>query len=167
MACAIELNSTGQTLHIGLATNVVNTPQVREKVIKGELNCTLVRTCLVPSTLVVATAANKACLAHSRKMMKTRTINTEILFNLSSSTNISDSLNKFGSQDSDKSFLVVSVDKDLESVKSFIQGEWSDVNRLSEQLDKDLLIKVHKLKPDEMTDLIGSLCSRISAKDSL
>ena len=99
--------------------------------------------------------------------MKTRTINTEILFNLSSSTNISDSLNKFGSQDSDKSFLVVSVDKDLESVKSFIQGEWSDVNQLSEQLDKDLLIKVHKLKPDEMTDLIGSLCSRISAKDSL
>eukprot|EP00092_Neocalanus_flemingeri_P108081 GFUD01138744.1.p2 GENE.GFUD01138744.1~~GFUD01138744.1.p2 ORF type:complete len:105 (-),score=40.46 GFUD01138744.1:156-470(-) len=96
MTCCVELSSTEQKLYLGLITQVSNTMQVREKVIKGELDCTMIRSCLVPSYLVVATAANKACLAKSRGNMKTRSLNTEILFNMSSSSNITDSLNKFG-----------------------------------------------------------------------
>jgi len=167
MTCSVEMSSTGQMLHMGLVKNVSNTKQVRDKVIKGELACTMVRSCLVPSTLVVATAANKACLAFSRGAMKTRSINTEILFNLSSSSNISDSLNKFGGQDTDTTFLVVSVDNELDEAKEVIEGDWVDPSNLSEQVDKDLLVKVHKLKEEEQSDLTGSLCTRISAKDSL
>lgn len=167
MTCILDMSSTGQRLHLGLVTNVTNTELVRQKVIKGELNCTIVRSCLVPSTLVVATAANKACLAHSRGNMKTRSINTEILFNMSSSTNISDSLNKFGGQDSDTTFLVVCVDNDLSAAKEVINGDWIDANNLEKQVNKELLSKVHKLKSEELLDLTGSLCSRISAKDSL
>ena len=85
--------------------------RAKDKVIMGELAYPMVRSCLVPSTLVVVTAANKACLKYSRGAMKTRSINTEILFNLSSSSKITDSLNKFGGQDADTTFLVVSVYK--------------------------------------------------------
>ena len=49
-------------LHMGWVKNVSITKQVKDKVIKGELACPMVRSCLVPSTLVVVTAANKACL---------------------------------------------------------------------------------------------------------
>ena len=167
MTCVLDMSSTGQKLHLGLVTNVTNTEEVRQKVIKGELNCTIIRSSLVPSTLVVATAANKACLAQHRGNMKTRSINTEILFNMSSSTNISDSLNKFGGQDSDTTFLVASVDNDLSAAKEVINGDWIETDNLENQVNIELLSKVHKLKSEEVSDLIGSLCSRISAKDSL
>jgi len=127
----------------------------------------MIRSCLVPSYLVVAKAANKACLANSRGSMRTRSINTEILFNMSSSTNIRDSLNQFGGQDSDTTFLVASLDKELDVAKEVIEGEWGDINDLSKQINEKLLTKLHKLKSDELSDLTGSLCSRISAKDCL
>ena len=99
--------------------------------------------------------------------MRTRSINTEILFNMSSSTNIRDSLNQFGGQDSDTTFLVASLDKELDVAKEVIEGEWGDINDLSKQINEKLLTKLHKLKSDELSDLTGSLCSRISAKDCL
>ena len=148
--------SMGQKLHMGLVKNVSNTKQVKDKVIKEELACTMASSCLVPSTLVVVTAANKACLAYSRGAMKTRSINTEILFNLSSSSNITDSLNKFGGQDADTTFLVVSVDKGLDEDKDVIEGDWVDTSNLSDQINEDLLVKVHRLKVDTPGQ---SLCS--------
>merc|ERR1719397_604917 len=167
MTCILDMSSTGQRLYLGLVTNVTNTDVVRQKVIKGELNCTIVRSCLVPSTLVVATAANKACLAQSRGNMKTRSINTEILFNMSSSSNITDSLKRFGVDDAATEVLVAGVDKDLEEVKKTVDGEWVEMDLLPTFLDNKTLTKLHKLKPDELCDITGSLCSRISAKDCL
>merc|ERR1712098_66859 len=108
--------------------------EVRQKVIKGELNCTIVRSCLAPSTLVVATAANKACLAKSRGNMKTRSVNTEILFNLSSSSNITDSLNKFGAGDAATEIFVAGVDKDLEDAKQNVDGDWVELDLLTKYL---------------------------------
>jgi len=163
----IELTSTGQSLTVGLATNVTNTAEVRQRVISGELDWCLVKPSLVPSEIVVATAANIACLARSRGKMKTRSVNTEILFNMSSSSNITDSLNKFGAGDTATEMLVVGVDKDIEEAKQTIDGDWVGLDHLSKYLDNKTLTKLHKLKPDELYDLTGSLCSRISAKDCL
>ena len=44
----IELSSTGERLTLGLATNVTNTPQVREAVISGALDWCLIKPSLVP-----------------------------------------------------------------------------------------------------------------------
>ena len=52
-------------------------------------------------------------------------------------------------------------------MKQTVAGDWVDVGLLDQYLDNEALIKLHKLKPDEICDLIGSLCSRISAKDCL
>ena len=119
------------------------------------------------SPLVVATAANKASLAKSRGCMRTRSVNTEILFNLSSSSNITESLQRFGVGDEDKEVLVVGVNNTLEDVREVVTGEWVGLDRLGSFLDKNALTKLHKLKPEELEDLTGSLCSRIAAKDAL
>ena len=131
----------------------------------------------------MATAANKACLAMSRGNMKTRSVNTEvgqtlavvimlistvqILFNLSSSSSITDSLNKFGAGDAATEIFVAGVDKDLEDAKQNVDGDWVELDLLTKYLDNKTLTKLHKLKPEELCDLTGSLCSRISAKDCL
>ena len=95
----------------------------------------MIRSFLVLRCLVVATAANKASLANSRGSMRIRSINTEILFNMSSRTNIRDSLNQFGGQDSDTTFLVASLDKGLDGTKDVIEGEWGDINGLPKQIN--------------------------------
>lgn len=119
------------------------------------------------SPLVVATAANKASLAKSRGCMRTRSVNTEILFNLSSSSNITESLQRFGVGDEDKEVLVVGVNNSLDDVREIVRGDWVEVDRLGSFFDKNALTKLHKLKPEELEDLTGSLCSRIAAKDAL
>ena len=164
---SIELTSTGQNLHLSLAINVTNCAQVRQKVISGQLNCVLIKPSLVPSCLVVATAANKACLSSSRGSMRTRSVNTEILFNMSSSSNITESLTKFGVGDTDTEILVASIDGDMETVRGAIAGDWVDTEHLETYLDTAALTKLHKLKTEELSDLTGALCSRISAKDAL
>lgn len=116
---------------------------------------------------MVATAANKACLAQSRGGMRTRSVNTEILFNLSSSSNITESLQRFGVGDGDKEILVVGVNNSLEDVREVVMGDWVGMDRLGSYLDKNALTKLHKLKPEEFEDLVGSLCCRIAAKDAL
>jgi len=167
MKTVIELTSSGQKLYLGLVINVTNCKEIREKVIGGKLNCVLIKPSLVPSCLVVATAAAKACLAKSRSLMRTRSINTEILFNLSSSTNITESLNKFGVGESDTEILIVGVDNSLEDVMENVSGDWVDTEHLETYLDIPTLTKIHKLKKEELSDLTGSLCTRISAKDAL
>ena len=44
----IELTSTGQSLTVGLVTNVTNAAEVRQKVISGELGWRLIKPSLVP-----------------------------------------------------------------------------------------------------------------------
>ena len=86
---------------------------------------------------------------------------------MSSSTKISDSLNKLGVGDDGTEILVAGLDKDIEDLKQTVVGDWVDVGLLDKYLDTPALTKLHKLKPDELCDLTGSLCSRISAKDCL
>merc|ERR1711874_332403 len=115
-----------------------------------------------------AVAANKACLSETRGTMKTRSLNTEILYNLSSSKNITDSLVKFGVGDTDSSLLVAVVDNSLDEVREVVNGDWVDVEEVKTGCDTDLIAKTHKLKQEEMgKHLVGSLVSRIAAKEAL
>ena len=49
--------------------------------------------------------------AESRKSMRTRSVNTEILFNLSSSRNITESLKTYGATERDTDILLCRIDK--------------------------------------------------------
>ena len=97
------------------------------------------------SPLIVAVAANKADLAQKRGNMKTRwfyhwnkaarsdllvkesdylllrSVQTETLYNLSSSKNITESLKNFGGGDSDTSFVVAAFGADLEVARGLIR----------------------------------------------
>ena len=57
----------------------------------------------------VLVSARKSLLACARGKMTTRSATTEILFNLSSSKNITDSLVKFGIGDDDKDLIAVII----------------------------------------------------------
>ena len=87
---------------------------------------------------------------------------------MSSSSNITESLTKFGVGDKDTEILVACVDRDVDDVREVVAGDWVDAEEnLIKYLDTATLTKLHKLKSEELCDLTGALCSRISAKDTL
>jgi len=168
MDFCIELTSTPEKLYVGYVENVTNTPQIRQAVLDKSLDCVVIKGSLVPSPLLVGVAANKAALANSRNTMRTRSIHTEVLYNLSSSTNISQSLNNFGASEADSSLVVCSFNKDLSQAREKISGDWRPLETLADNLDIKLLKKLHKLKDCELDEnLLNSLISRVAAKDSL
>ena len=118
----VELSSTKTQLTIGYVKSVENAKEVRKLLMSGGLPDTLlVKSSLIPSPLVVAVAANKADLAQKRGNMKTRSVQTETLYNLSSSKNITESLKNFGGGDSDQSFVVAGFGVGLEAARGVIR----------------------------------------------
>lgn len=162
------LDSTGDKLTVGYAENVKNTPVIRQAVLDGKLDAVVIKSSLIPHPLVLAVAANKAALHRSRNCMRTRSIQTEILYNLSSSTNISQSLKTFGAVDSDTKVLFCAINKDLSEAKSLVEGDWIPLDSLQQNCDTKALQKLYKLKDEELAEnLVNSLISRIAAKDSM
>lgn len=156
---------TESKLTIRLFRNVKNTPELRKNIMDGTLKCAIIKPSLIVDPFVITLAANKALT--SPKMI-TRTVYTEILFNLSISKNITPSLQLFGIDDKETDILVVGVDKVDENGSVFegIDGEEVDVKTLGNLRDEKAIQKAYKLKEDEVRrDLLGAVCNRICIKD--
>ncbi|XP_067005366.1 EKC/KEOPS complex subunit TPRKB-like [Anabrus simplex] len=157
-----------RTLRMVLMQNVQNTPEVRKMLTNGTLQCCTVKPSLILHAFQVVVAANKAVLNFVHERMTTRTIYTEILFNLSLSGNISQSLLSFGIDDADKNFIVCVVDKDLdnslEDVLSHIHGKQCSMDDLSSFSDEDTIKKHYNIKDSEkeVSPLLESVTSRIA-----
>ncbi|KOB78179.1 Prpk-binding protein [Operophtera brumata] len=96
---------TATSLKIYLFKNVRNVEAVRSNIQKGTWSCAIIKPSLILDPFQVAVAANRAVLARQHNSMVTRTVYAEILFNLSLSKNISQSLSKFGIE-TDQELLV-------------------------------------------------------------
>lgn len=103
--------------------------------------------------------------------MITRCVETEILYNLSSSRNISTALKQFGVQDdtSDMIVLIVNGNKEkIEKVGKYIQGEeMNDVEMMIKKLSDEVeLRKVYDIKEMELkcSSLEDSILSRMACK---
>ena len=154
-----------------LFTNIENSDEIRRKVINGELCCSIIKAALIADPFQVLVAANRAAINAKMNRLTTKSLYTEVLFNLSISKNISRSLMEFGITDNDKNILVVVIHKknDDESklITDHIKGENMSISRLSEFTDLELIRKTYKIDKDELTvsNLTNSIVSRISCKD--
>lgn len=151
-------------IDIKLFSNVTNTPELRKKVMSGTLQCCLVNPKLILDPFQVIIAANKALTVENRT---TKTVFTEILFNLSISKNITQSLQRFGVTDESKDVLVITVDDNESKTVSEIEGDEVDLKELEEIQDLNAIKKIYKIGPNEEknTTLLDSVVSRIATKD--
>ncbi|XP_076243198.1 EKC/KEOPS complex subunit TPRKB [Calliopsis andreniformis] len=156
-----------------LFTNVQNSDEIHGKLINGELCCTIIKASLIADTFHVLVAANKAAINAKMNQLVTRSIYTEVLFNLSISKNITHSLKEFGINNNDKNILVVLIHKKNDEklmsklLTDNIKGDNISVSRLSEFTDHELIKKVYKIDKNELavSNLTKSVVSRISCKD--
>nr|CAI5858053.1 unnamed protein product [Callosobruchus analis] len=160
---------TGTSIQIKLYKNVQNVKLLRQRLMKGDLNCCIVKPSLIVDPFQIVVAANKAFTSEKRT---TKTVFTEILFNLSISKNITNSLKTFGIDDSDVNILVVLLSetgKHNKNVCSDIQGEELELSVLKDFSDVNAIRKVYKIDDKEFSNvpLLDSVVSRIAVKDFL
>lgn len=168
MTNKIQLDpSSKTTLTMRLYRNVKNVPELRKKLMKGSLQCCIIKPNLIVDPFQVIVASNKAVTAEK---LTTRTIYSEILHNLSVSKNITQNLQKFGVGDNDRDIIVVTLSKDEEDIENVfrqVKGEERDLGELKDLTDFNEVKEIYKIREDEAEngDLIDSIVTRIATKE--
>lgn len=163
--------STGLYVSMALVRDVKNCKVLKEKVMSGALQCSIMKPSLIVHPFQVIVAANRAAISYINGTMVTKSVYTELLFNLSISKNISQSLIKFGIHENDEDVLIACIHKDgvsdLNEVISQVEGHVVPFSKLEGLCDSKLVVKSYKISEDEvkMTSLIDSIVSRIATSE--
>ena len=156
-----------------LFRNVTNAKELHEMLMSQEqsqsMQFALIKPALILDPLQVALAIYKA---QNSSKLTTRSVFTEILYNLGPTKNIASSLRTFGLSGDETEILVAIIDKTNKDfisqlVLDLISGERVDLSTLSLYTDFQQIIKVHKLnfKPEQVSEIKDIVLSRIASKD--
>ncbi|KAI9550649.1 hypothetical protein GHT06_004420 [Daphnia sinensis] len=152
-----------------LFKNVTNTGEIREKIMKANLPCAAINPRYVLDTFQVLVATQLAVMGHQNKALRTHSVFSEIVYNMSPTRKISDSLKIFGMSDKDTTFLCVVLSKeDMELVCSQVKGELANPAESDFGMcDEEELRKIYKIKEAEVktASLLDSIINKISTKE--
>uniref|UniRef100_A0A3Q2Q995 EKC/KEOPS complex subunit TPRKB n=1 Tax=Fundulus heteroclitus TaxID=8078 RepID=A0A3Q2Q995_FUNHE len=155
-----------------LFKNVKNAAELRQKAMQGKLNGALINPKMLVDPFQVLVAANKAFHLHSIGSMKTRSLNSEIIFNLSPTNSISDAFKRFGIADGDDSVLVAVVhgrdeQQAVSDVTAAVDGQQLPAGEVSTLSDLEKIRKLYKVTPQEETcgNLLDAVICRMAIKD--
>ncbi|XP_015252520.1 PREDICTED: EKC/KEOPS complex subunit TPRKB [Cyprinodon variegatus] len=157
-----------------LFKDVKNAAELRQKAVEGKINGALINPTMLVDPFQVLVAANKAFHLYSIENMKTRSLNSEIIFNLSPTNKISEAFKRFGIADRDTSVLVVVVhSKDepqaVSNITAMVDGQQLPVDQVSSLSDLEKIRKLYKVTPQEETcgSLLDAIVCRMAVKDVL
>lgn len=166
-------NSPNYTMNLALFTDVTNSNELRQLLVQGKLEAALLNACMVTDPFHVLVAGHKAFQVFQQEKMKTRTLHSEIIFNLSPSTNINESFKKFGILDSTSNVLLVMITQEdavekITEVSKLINGKLVSLNALSEICDQEKIRKIYGISDEELQcgSLQDGVVTRIATKDA-
>ncbi|XP_061523861.1 EKC/KEOPS complex subunit TPRKB isoform X1 [Phycodurus eques] len=153
-----------------LFKEVQNAAELRQNAVEGKIKGALLKPTILVSPFQVLVAANKAVHLQKVGQMKTRSLFSEIILNLSPTKNISEAFKRFGISDSDNSVLVVLVHDKEEShlvrdIATKVDGLQIPVDDVSSLSDLEKIKKLYKVTPQECGTLRDAVVCRMATKD--
>lgn len=162
--------TTSSSVILTLFTNLKNSQEIRNNLKNGRAQYCAIKPDLIYDPFQVIVAANKAV---SSQKLTTKSVHSEILFNLSFSKNITQSFEKFGLEENGKRVLVAVIVKndaaEEGNVMDSVKGDVVNLEQLKDFCDVEAIKKAYKLSDCEISDsnILGSIVSKIAAKDML
>mmetsp|Transcript_22178 Transcript_22178/g.42304 ORF Transcript_22178/g.42304 Transcript_22178/m.42304 type:complete len:177 (-) Transcript_22178:1501-2031(-) len=159
-----------RVLELVLFSNVSNARDLHQKMLAGVLGfeAAFINASLMPDVVPVLASANKALIAESRGMMTTKNLHSELVYNLSGSKHITQSLQRWGISQNSSSLLVGCFDADadqLKAVRGSVEGKEMALDTLSEVVDAGLVLKSYKIPETELQ--VGSISDAILTRIAL
>ncbi|CAL4091927.1 unnamed protein product, partial [Meganyctiphanes norvegica] len=161
-------------MQLQLINNLLYRLPLHGKLLKHGVECHLILCPMIVSTFQVLVAVNRAVRALRRKSMTTRSVYAEIIFNLSPTKSITDSLKRFGLGDDDQNILAVVIDESdistlVDKLNSQVKGQICMLEEINMLTDEENIIKTYKMKSSEIQkgNIEDSVISRMACKDFL
>ncbi|XP_073976537.1 EKC/KEOPS complex subunit TPRKB-like [Rhodnius prolixus] len=164
-----EFGSTN--LYLILFRNVKNTKSLLDIILssKSESEYALIRVKYICDPFQIAIAGGKSLLAKQNSRMVTKNVYTELLFNLSTTKNITKSLKTFGVEKDDTDLILAHFGNEisLKKVVALIDGEQVEWTELSQINNLDEINRCYNINKQEMsvTNLLDSVVTRIAIKN--
>ena len=143
---------------------------------KEDIRGAVVDLSLVCSVFHLCAASHKALLNETNSTMKTKALSSEILYQLSTTTKISDSLQQYKVKEDSKLIAIVVVDEDptATALLGTVQGTPFDLALLNSAAyltpeKASTVAKLFKVTPQELeiSSLESAVVNRLAIKDAL
>lgn len=164
----------GKYLGLSYFTNIKNIKWLKDNMssIFKDKSPVLISRRLIVDPFQIVIAVNNAYLSSENSCMKTKSLATEILFNLSSSKNITQSLKDTSANDQDDDMIVVIISKfsNVPEMKIFqekcITGCETDISEIAENIDENYIKSYYRISQIESANssLLDSIVTRIACK---
>ncbi|XP_060759606.1 EKC/KEOPS complex subunit TPRKB isoform X2 [Neoarius graeffei] len=155
-----------------LFKDVKNCAELRKMAIEGKIAGALINPSMVLDPFQTVLAANKAVHVQKIGKMKTRSLYSEIIFNLSPTNNISEAFKRFGISDNDHAVLIVLVHNkedanNKDDLLSKVDGQQIPADQISTLSDLAKIKKLYKVAPQEEKcgSILDAVICRMAAKD--
>uniref|UniRef100_A0A1I7WMF6 Kinase binding protein CGI-121 n=1 Tax=Heterorhabditis bacteriophora TaxID=37862 RepID=A0A1I7WMF6_HETBA len=156
------------SVRICLFTGVKNAIELRGKLRNGEIDAALIKAELALEPFILLAAANRAVHQAAHNRLSTRSLAAELVYSLSPSRNISDSLMTFGIAENSSNIIVCLFDdKDGTKMKKLakeIDGKPETLDKLASITNYKLIKKVGEPQFNE-DSISDHVLSRIITKD--
>lgn len=164
---------SGDILSVMFFKQVQNVNEIIERSTNGVYPfsmCAIINPKLILEPFQISIAAKKAIDSRNSNTMITKSLPTELLFNLSISDNITESLQKFGCGNNLHQEILLAVfsnnDEQLQRIRSEVRGIHRPLTELGQTHDLDLIKKAYDITKEQLatSSLLNLIVTKIACK---